>query len=191
VSEKRLAVDPRLIWFIVAGIAFAILNTQSYHLWLSYPGWRYIHILSAAAYSAIVFISAVIEAVAYYRGDLVLIRGYHDMVRVFDQRIITASITGLFVSALALLSMMGYSMSLSTPGPLWAWLAMLLIVSNGLYWLVFDVPNQRKLSQLFEEAESSELTAEMRRLLNRRMWVNLPSVLLLPFLYFLMVFKPT
>ncbi len=190
VSRKRLTVDPRFIWFGLVGTVLAILSTQPFHSWLSFLSWRYIHILSASAYSGIVFISAGIETVALYRGDLTLIRGYHDMVRVFDQRIITVSVSALLVSALALLRTMGYEPSVLTPEPFWAWLALVIILSNGLFWIVLDVPNQRHLGRLFEEAESSELTPEMRRLLTRRMWVNMPSVLVLPILYYLMVFKP-
>jgi uncharacterized membrane protein len=192
VSNKLSVIDPRLIWFGLAGIALYILGTQSYHLWLSLLSWRYIHLLSATVYAGIVFTSACIEALAFFRGDLDFIRGYHDVVRVLDQRLITLSVTGLLLSALALMKIMGFEdISFFTPEPFWAWLALVLILSNGLYWLAFDVPNQRQLSRLFDEAQSPELTPEMRRLLFRRMWVNLPSVLLLPVLYFLMVFKPT
>jgi uncharacterized membrane protein len=190
-SVYRVPVDPRVIWFVLIGLVFYLLSKTDYPTWLTYVGWRYVHILSAAVYSGIVFTSAVIEAVAFYRGDLNMIRGYHDIVRVFDQRLITASITGLFISAQAMLTLTGYQVSILDPGPLWARLALLLILANGLYWLALDVPNQRKLGQLFEQPGLTELTAEMRALLMRRTWVNLPSVLLLPVLYFLMVFKPT
>ena len=185
----------RLIWLIISIIALSLIALTPFESALSYLGWRYLHIMSAALFSGVVVVSASVEFVTLRSAELTLIRSYHSLVRALDQRLITASVSALLLSAIALMNLRGYSLWGIGAWPLWALSAFGLISLNGLFWIVIDVSNQTHLSALFDAAdarefERAEISSELRRALRRRVWVNFISVLTLPVLYALMVFKP-
>ena len=199
-------IDSRVLWLIGATAGAAIIALTPFHHTLSYLGWRYLHIMSASAFSGVVGISALFEYLALRRGELSLISAYHRLVQKLDKTVITMSMTVLLISAIALLKYQGYELWSIQEWPLWASSALVLISLNGLFWMIFDITNQDELSALLHEIESAEqshtrdlstplyaspLFDSMRVVLRRRGRVNLISVCVLPVMYYLMVFKPS
>lgn len=200
--------DPRLIWLLGATLIASLVALTSFHHVISYVGWRYLHIVSAAIFSGVVSVSALFEHLAFKRGDLSLIAAYHELVQELDKVVITVSVSALLTSAIALLKYQGYELWSIQEWPLWASSALVLISLNGLFWMAFDVTNQHELSgrlraldvrssdhasshQAPSAHDASSDHALLMRALSARARVNLASVSVIPIVYYLMVFKPS
>lgn len=201
-SSFKLLRDVRVIWFIIAITVASLVALTPFHRALSYLSWRYLHITSATVFSGVVGLSALFEQLALRRKDVTLVTTYHQLVLQVDKTLITLSVSALLLSAIALLQYQGYSLWVIQDWPFWALCALTLISLNGIFWIVFDITGQANLTSLLadihslrgtlgDERCSHTISPALERALTKRSLVNLSSVLLLPILYYLMVFKPT
>ncbi|MAA79258.1 MAG: hypothetical protein CL916_08355 [Deltaproteobacteria bacterium] len=175
--------------------------------------WKYIHIVNASIFFGLIFTSSIIEWYIYHEADMDFAQKYHVILESLDKKCITVSMTGLLISAIAMMNLQGYSLFEIQAWPWWMSSALINISVLGLVWALIDVQSQKKLAHIFVKASSRRMPivkgsnhgedlvldssatqekrlAAFRKLYKFRMWLNIFSNAWIIYIFYLMVFKP-
>ena len=208
-----MKVDSRYWWLILFSVILIILALADFQDLFNFLVWKYIHIINASIFFGLIFTSSMIEWYIYQQNDMDFAQKYHVILESLDKKCVTISMTGLLVSAIAMMNLQGYSLFEIQAWPLWMSSALINISALGLIWALIDVKSQKKLERIFvqtslshmpivnEASRDEDLKLDLpisqeeklnvfRRLYKFRMWLNLFSNTWIIYIFYLMVFKP-
>ena len=208
-----MKVDSRYWWLILFSVILMILALADFQDLFNFLVWKYIHIINASIFFGLIFTSSMIEWYIYRQNDMDFAQKYHVILESLDKKCVTISMTGLLVSAIAMMNLQGYSLFEIQAWPWWMSSALINISALGFIWALIDVKSQKKLEHMFVQTSSrhmpivneanrdedlkldlpisqEEKLNVFRRLYKFRMWLNLFSNAWIIYIFYLMVFKP-
>jgi len=178
--------------FIMAGMIFfgitfyselkELLNNPAL-----YPHVLFIHIVAVTLFfgNAIVGMLWEMRSLASKRINIIL--HTYKTVAWLDARFSSPLIIVSVTSGIILTLMIGDIWKIG-----WLFLAFILFLLSGLFWIVSDIPTQYKIKKLIQERDPQklEISAELMKLLKMRLWISLGGVIPLVVVFILMVYKP-
>lgn len=147
----------------------------------------FIHILSVTLFFANAVIGILWELRSLASNQKQIILHTYDTVAWLDACFSSPLIISSVVSGILLTLMYGPILEIG-----WLFLAFVLFLLSGMFWIISDIPTQYKIKKLIGEvdAQADVLPDELLKLLKKRLWISLGGVLPLVIVFILMVYKP-
>jgi len=172
-------------------IIFALFFTEEFIALLNQPALyihaRFIHIVAVTLFFSNAVLGMLWEKRSLVSGRAEVILHTYRTVAWVDAMISSPLVILSVVSGLALSFMMGDLWQIG-----WLSAGFVLFILSGVFWVLSDIPTQYRVKNLMATLDpaSTELPAELVRLLKLRWWISLAGVAPLVIVFVLMVYQP-
>jgi len=177
---------------VMAGlILFALFFTEEFIALLNQPALyihaRFIHIVAVTLFFSNAVLGMLWEKRSLVSGRAEVILHTYRTVAWVDARLSSPLIILSVIAGLALGFMLGDLWQIG-----WLSAGFVLFILSGVFWVLSDIPTQYRVKNLMATLDpaSTELPAELVRLLKLRWWISLAGVAPLVIVYVLMVYQP-
>jgi len=172
-------------------IIFALFFTEEFIALLNQPALyihaRFIHIVAVTLFFSNAVLGMLWEKRSLVSGRAEVILHTYRTVAWVDARLSSPLIILSVIAGLALGFMLGDLWQIG-----WLSAGFVLFILSGVFWVLSDIPTQYRVKNLMATLDpaSTELPAELVRLLKLRWWISLAGVAPLVIVFVLMVYQP-